>query len=438
MSLKAHWMPFTSNKAFLSKPRMLTAAKGMYWTNDQDRPVLDMTAGLWCTNLGHGREKVAEAIHRSAMTLDYAPSFGFGHRGAFELAERLVALAPGDLNHVFFTNSGSEAVDTAMKMALAYHASKGQKGRKMFIGRERAYHGVNFGGTAAGGISTNTRVFGRWGEVHHLADVLDIEKNAFSRGLPNQGAEKADELEHLVNFHGAENIAAVIAEPIQGAGGVIIPPVGYLARLREICSKHGILLIFDEVVCAFGRTGSFTAAQEFAVQPDIMVMAKGLTSGTVPMGAVLCSSAIYSSVVEESPVGIEFSHGYTYSAHPIACAAALACLEIYQEEGLFTRASEGIGKYFEDALHSLRDLPDVVDIRNYGLLGAIEFAATDDAIPTGVKVFPAAWENGLMLRGLGTAVVVSPPLIIEETHIDEFVSKFRQTVLALFHADPLR
>ena len=432
MSLNAHWMPFTSNKAFLSKPRILKSAHGMYWTNDRDQPVLDMTAGLWCTNLGHGREKVAAAIHQSAQTLDYAPSFGFGHNGAFELAERLAELAPGELNHAFFTNSGSEAVDTAMKMALAYHASIGQKGRKIFIGRERGYHGVNFGGTAAGGIASNTKVFGRWGEVHHLADVLDIERNAFSRGLPLYGIEKADELEHLINFHGAENIAAVIVEPIQGAGGVIIPPVGYLARLSEICCKYGVLLIFDEVVCAFGRTGSFSAAQEFAIQPDIMVLAKGLTSGTIPMGAVLCSSQIYSVVVADSPIGIEFSHGYTYSAHPTACAAALACLDIYEEEGLFSRANQGIGQYFEDALHSLRDLPDVVDIRNYGLLGAVEFAATEEAVPTAVKIFPAAWENGLMLRGLGTAVVVSPPLTVEEAHIDEFTSKLRKTVLSIF------
>lgn len=431
MSLNAHWMPFTSNKAFLSKPRILKSAHGMYWTNDRDQPVLDMTAGLWCTNLGHGREKVAAAIYQSAQTLDYAPSFGFGHSDAFKLAERLAGLAPGELNHAFFTNSGSEAVDTAMKMALAYHASTGQKGRKIFIGRERGYHGVNFGGTAAGGIASNTKVFGRWGEVHHLADVLDIERNAFSRGLPLHGMEKADELEHLINFHGAENVAAVIAEPIQGAGGVIIPPVGYLARLAEICRKYGVLLIFDEVVCAFGRTGSFSAAQEFAVQPDIMVLAKGLTSGTMPMGAVMCSSKIYSSVVEDSPIGIEFSHGYTYSAHPTACAAALACLDIYEEEGLFNRASQGIGQYFEDALHSLRDLPDVVDIRNYGLLGAVEFAATAEAVPTGVKIFTAAWENGLMLRGLGTAVVVSPPLTVHEAHIDEFTSKLRKTVLSI-------
>jgi len=421
-------MPFTSNKAFHANPRMIQAASGMYWTTNDDRQILDMTAGLWCTNLGHGRERVAAAIYESATTLDYAPSFGFGHDSSFELADRLARLAPGDLNHVFFTNSGSEAVDTALKMAIAYHASNGQKGRKIFISRERAYHGVNLGGTAAGGIATNTRVFGRWGDVHHLADVLDIENNAFSRGLPANGIEKADELEHLINFHGAENVAAVIAEPIQGAGGVINPPEGYLARLREICSKHGVLLIFDEVVCAFGRTGSFSASQEFKVQPDMMILAKGLTSGTVPMGAVVCSSEIYQSVVKHSPVGIEFSHGYTYSAHPIACAAANACLDIYQEEQLFSRAHNGIGQYLEDVLHNFKDLPGVVDIRNYGLLGAVEFEATDEEVPTGVKVFLKAWENGLMVRGLGTAIVVSPPLIVEPAHIDEFAWKLVKSV----------
>lgn len=428
MSLNSHWMPFTSNKAFISKPRMLKSAKGMYWSNDRDQQVLDMTAGLWCSNLGHGRQEIAEAIYQSAKILDYAPSFGFGHPGAFELAQRLADLAPGDLNHTFFTNSGSEAVDTAMKMALAYHAARGQKGRKIFVGRERGYHGVNFGGTAAGGIASYTRVFGRWGEVHHISDVLDIELNAFSRGLPRHGVEKADELEHLINFHGAENVAAMITEPIQGAGGVIIPPQGYLERLREICTKYGVLLIFDEIVCAFGRTGSFTASQEFAVQPDIMTIAKGLTSGTMPMGAVVCSNEIYTNVVLNSAVGIEFSHGYTYSAHPTACAAALACLDIYEREGLFTRANEGIGQYFEDTLHSLQDLPGVVDIRNYGLLGAVEFEASSEAIPIGVKIFAAAWESGLMVRGLGSAVVVSPPLTVEESHIDEFADKLRKAV----------
>jgi len=427
MRLDAHWMPFTSNKAFINNPRMLQSAKDMYWVSDKGKNILDMTAGLWCTNLGHGRKQVAEAMYASATNLDYAPSFGFGHSGSFELAERLADMAPGNLNHVFFTNSGSESVDTALKMALAYQVSRGLAGKKMFIGRERAYHGVNFGGTATGGISNNSRAFGRLSNVDHLSDILDIEHNAFSRGLPEFGAEKAEKLDHLLNFHGADNVAAVIVEPIQGAGGVIVPPKGYLKRLREICTRHDVLLIFDEVVTAFGRTGSFTAAQEFDVTPDIMTIAKGLTSGVVPMGAVFCSDTIYKSVVTEAPVGIEFWHGYTYSAHPLACAVASACLDIYEDEKLFTRANEGIGQYFEQVLHGLRDLDGVVDIRNYGLLGAIEFEPTADPIPTGVKVFLQAWENGLMVRGLGDTIVVSPPLIVENSHIDEFEEIIRKS-----------
>jgi beta-alanine--pyruvate transaminase len=420
-------MPFTANKAFKAKPRMLAAADGMYWTDGDGKQVLDMTAGLWCSNLGHGREAVARAMYESSVKLDYAPSFGFGHAASFELAERLAALAPEPLKHVFFTNSGSESVDTAIKMAIAYHHARGQGGRNIFIARERAYHGVNLGGTAVGGITTNTRTFGRWGAVDHLSSTLDIERNAFSKGLPKFGTEKAEELEQLIMLHGAENIAALIVEPIAGAGGVIIPPQGYLKRLREICDRHGVLLIFDEVVCAFGRTGSFTAADEFRIIPDIMTMAKGLTNGAVPMGAVLCSRAIHDQVMA-SGEGIEFFHGYTYSAHPIACAGALACLDIYQAEGLFTRVNEGIGKYFEHVLHNLKDLPGIVDIRNYGLLGAIEFADQGEQPPLGVRVFQQAWDQGLMVRGLGTAIVVSPPLIAEESHIDEFAEKIWRSI----------
>lgn len=428
MKLESHWSPFTSNKAFNRKPRLIESAEGMYWKTTEGKQALDMTAGLWCTNLGHGREYVAKAIYESAKNLDYAPSFSFGHPQSFALAERLVELMPGDLNHAFFTNSGSESVDTALKMALAYHVANGQSGRKMFVGRERGYHGVNFGGTAAGGISTNTRAFGRWGHVDHLPDTLDLARNAFSRGLPEHGIEHADALEHLLNFHGPENVAAVIVEPIQGAGGVIVPPQGYLKRLREICTRHGVLLIFDEVVCAFGRTGSFTAAQEFGIQPDIMTTAKGLTSGTAPMGAVFCSDSVYQAVVTDAAEGIEFFHGYTYSAHPLACAAANACLDLYLEEALFERAQSGIGQYLEDALHGFSEFDEVVDVRNYGLLGAIQFKPSDQPIPTGVRVFSQAWENGLMVRGLADAVIVSPPLIIEEQHVDEFCEKLRASI----------
>lgn len=407
---------------------MLKSAKGMYWQSDDQRSILDMTAGLWCVNLGHGREEIARAMYDASCKLDYAPSFGFGHDSAFELAERLVALAPDNLQHAFFTNSGSEAVDTAMKMALAYHAAKGQTGKKLFIGRQRGYHGVNFGGTSAGGIPVNRRLFASHGHADHLSDILDIETSAFSKGQPEAGVDKAEELDRLLHFHGADSVAAVILEPIQGAGGVIVPPKGYLERIREICNQHGVLLIFDEVVCAFGRTGAFTAAQQFNVQPDIMTMAKGLTSGCAPMGAVLCSGEIYQSTMQAAPAGIEFFHGYTYSAHPIACAAALACLDIYQRESLFTRAATEIGTYFEQTLHQFAAHEQVIDVRNYGLVGAIEFAPSTGDVATGVKVFNQAWKEGLMLRGLGNAVVVSPPLVIEKQHIDEFADKLERAI----------
>lgn len=430
MKLDPHWMPFTANKNFKSNPRMLVSAKGMYWTNDDGNAVLDMTAGLWCSNLGHGRPEIAEAIYASAQKLDYAPSFNFGHASSFELAERLTDLAPGDLNKVFFTTSGSEAVDTALKIALSYQVSRGKSSKRMIISREMSYHGVNFGGTAVGGIGVNTKNYSRWGDVDHIPHTLDIERNAFSRGLPKLGAERADVLEDLVKLHGAENISALIVEPIAGAGGVIMPPEGYLQRLREICTKNDILLIFDEVVCAFGRTGSFTAAQEFGVQPDLITSAKGLTSGTVPMGAVFVSDEIYNTIIDASD-GIEFFHGYTYSAHPLACAAALACLDLYGKENLFARANQGIGSYFEQVLHNLKDLPGVIDVRNYGLLGAVQFESRPDAVPLGGQVFAKAWDNGLMVRASGDSIIVSPPLILDKTHIDEFSEKIWQSIKAV-------
>ncbi|RBP52919.1 aminotransferase class III-fold pyridoxal phosphate-dependent enzyme [Arenicella xantha] len=424
MKLDAHWMPFTANKTFKQDPILMESSSGMHVTTEAGQTMIDMTAGLWCTNLGHSRERVAKAMYESAKTLGYVSSFNLGHRASFELAERLTDLSPGNLNHVFFSNSGSEAIDTALKIAMAYHAAKGQSGRKMFIARERAYHGVNLGGTAVGGLVNNTRNFGRWGTVAHLPHTLDHANNAFSRGLPKIGAEKAQALADLIALHGAENIAAVMVEPIAGAGGVLPPPVGYLKELRKICDEHDILLIFDEVVTGFGRTGSFTASIEFDVVPDIYTSAKGLTSGAVPMGATFCKDFIYDAVVN-SVEGIEFWHGYTYSAHPIACAAAIACLDIYEEESLFTRVNEGIGDYFEEALHSLNDLPHVIDIRNYGLLGAIEFQPQSDGLPMGSRVYKKAMEKGVMVRGAGDSIILSPPLIIERSHIDEFVEKTR-------------
>jgi beta-alanine--pyruvate transaminase len=328
---------------------------------------------------------------------------------------------------VFFTNSGSEAIDTALKMILAYQVARGKASKRMFIARERSYHGVNLGGTAVCGIVSHTRAFGRWAPVDHMPHTLDIAKNSFSRGLPAHGVEKADELERLINLHGAENVAAVLVEPVVGAGGVIPPPIGYLKRLREICDRHDVLLVFDEVVTGFGRLGSFTASIEFAVLPDLFTVAKGLTSGAMPMGAVICSRQIHDTVMAAAD-GIEFFHGYTYSAHPVACAAALACLDIYEREGLFTRVHHGIGRRFEDVLHGLRGLHGIVDIRNCGLLGAVEFEPQGAAPPLGVQVFAKAWSNGLMIRAVGDTIILSPPLTVGEEHLAEFDDKIRRSI----------
>ena len=427
MKLDAHWMPFTANKAFRKNPRMLASSSGMYWTNDSGAQILDMTSGLWCTNLGHSRIEIAKAMFDSAVKLGYAPSFNFGHIGSFQLAERLADLSPGNLKHVFFTNSGSEAIDTALKMVLAYQVARGKAAKRMFIARERSYHGVNLGGTALCGIVSHTRAFGRWVPVDHLPHTQDLGRNAFTRGLPTHGIELADELERLINLHGAENVAAVLVEPVVGAGGVLPPPAGYLKRLREICDRHDVLLIFDEVVTGFGRLGSFTASIEFGVTPDLFTVAKGLTSGAVPMGAVICSRQIHDTVISAAD-GIEFFHGYTYSAHPIACAAALACLDIYEREGLFTRVNNGIGRQFENALHGLRGLRGIVDIRNYGLLGAVEFEPQGTAAPLGIQVFARAWGNGLMIRAIGDSIILSPPLIVGEKHLAEFDDKIRLSI----------
>ncbi|AEY01778.1 beta alanine--pyruvate transaminase [Oceanimonas sp. GK1] len=423
--LAAHWMPFTPNKGFKASPRMLTGAEGMHWITDDNRRVLDMTAGLWCCNAGHGNPHIAEAIARQARELDYAPCFGFGHPLSFELSERLAALAPGNLNRVFYTNSGSESVDTALKMALAYHHARGEAGRQLFIGRERGYHGVNFGGIAVGGITSNYKAFGQWLPTDHLSHTQDLARNAFSRGLPlHGGVEMANELEKLIKLHDASRIAAVIIEPITGAGGVLPPPVGYLQRIREICDQHGILLIFDEVICGFGRTGNVFASQTFNVQPDIMTTAKGLTNGAAPMGAVLAGDHIHDAIMEASASGVEFFHGYTYSAHPLACAAAMATLDVYEQHGLYQRgAADGeISRYFEQGLHSLKGLPGVIDIRNYSLIAAVEFEApAGQAGTTGAAIQSMAWEQGLMLRSLGDAIAMSPPLIIEKEHVDQTI-----------------
>ena len=422
-ALEALWMPFTANRAFKRAPRMLVAAKDMHYTAADGRAILDGTAGLWCVNAGHCRPSIVDAIARQAARMDFAPGFQLGHPGSFELATRLAAMAPGALDHVFFTNSGSESVDTALKMAIAYHRARGEGQRTRLIGRERGYHGVNFGGISVGGIAGNRKTFGGMlGGVDHLRHTHDLKKNAFSRGIPEHGAELADDLERIVTLHDASTIAAVIVEPVAGSTGVLIPPKGYLERLRAICDKHGILLIFDEVITGFGRLGSPFAATHFNVTPDLMTVAKGITNGCVPMGAVFAKRAIHDVFMNGPEHMVEFPHGYTYSAHPLACAASLGTLETYADEDLLTRASR-MAPAFEHAVHSLRELPHVIDIRNIGLVGAIEL----DSIPgapgkRAFDIFRECFERGVLIRVTGEIIALSPPLIVEETHIDQAIS----------------
>ena len=421
-SLDALWMPFTANRQFKKQPRLLTKAAGMhYWSHD-GRKILDGVAGLWCVNAGHGRPKIVQAIAQQAAELDYAPPFQMGHPKAFELAERLVQLTPKGLDKVFFTNSGSEAVETALKMAIAYHRVKGEASRTRLIGRERGYHGVNFGGISVGGMVGNRKMFGTLlAGVDHIRHTHDLERNAFSRGLPPHGAELADDLERLVQLHDASTIAAVIVEPVAGSTGVLLPPQGYLQRLREICDRHGILLIFDEVITGFGRTGSPFGAQTFGVTPDLMTVAKGVTNGCVPMGAVFVKREIHDAFMTGPDHLIEFFHGYTYSAHPLACAAGLATLDVYADEGLLTRAKELEG-YFADAVHGLRELPNVVDVRNIGLVAGIELRPLPGApAKRAFDIFLDLYERGLLIRTTGDTIALSPPLIIEKGQIDQIV-----------------
>jgi beta-alanine--pyruvate transaminase len=421
--LSAFWMPFTANRQFKKSPRMFVAAKDMHYTTSDGRQVLDGTAGLWCVNAGHARPKIVEAIAKQAAELDYAPAFQMGHPKAFELANRLVDLAPEGLDHVLFTNSGSESVETALKLALAYHKVKGEGSRTRLIGRERAYHGVNFGGISVGGIVTNRKMFGTLlAGVDHMPHTHNISKNAFSKGLPEHGVDLADELERIVTLHDASTIAAVIVEPVAGSTGVLIPPAGYLKRLREITRKHGILLIFDEVITGYGRLGTPFGADYFGVVPDIMVTAKGLTNGVIPMGAVMVSAEIHDTFMQGPEHLIEFFHGYTYSGNPVASAAGLATLETYKDEGLLTRGAE-LAKVWEDALHSLKGLPHVIDIRNIGLVGAIELEPIAGS-PTkrAFSAFLKAYEQGLLIRTTGDIIALSPPLIISESQIGEIVS----------------
>jgi beta-alanine--pyruvate transaminase len=422
--LESYWMPFTASRQFKSAPRMLVGAQGMHYVRDNGARVLDATSGMWCVMAGHGRAEIAQALAAQLARLDYAPAFQMGHPGVFELAARLVSMLPKGLERVFFTNSGSESVDTALKIALAYHHARGQGQRFRLIGRERAYHGVGFGGLSVGGIANNRRGFGPLlPGVDHLCHTHDPARNAFSRGEPEWGAHLADDLERIVALHGASTIAAVIVEPFAGSAGVLVPPKGYLKRLREICDRHGILLIFDEVITAFGRLGTAFAADHFGVLPDIITMAKGLTNGTVPMGAVAVRREIHDAFLETGApdVTIEFFHGYTYSGHPVACAAALAALDIYRREGLFERA-RSLAPYFEDAVHSLRGLPAVIDVRNIGMAAAVELEPRQDRpSERAFEAYLRCFEAGVLIRTTGDTIALSPPLIAGREHIDEIV-----------------
>ncbi|MGE5115919.1 MAG: aspartate aminotransferase family protein [Betaproteobacteria bacterium] len=420
--LDAYWMPFTAERQFKKAPRLFARSSGMHFWTPEGRQILDAAAGLWCVNAGHNRPKIVEAIARQAAELDFAPPFNMGHPMAFELAERLVKITPPGLSKVFYTNSGSESVETALKMAIAYHRARGEGSRTRLIGRERGYHGVNFGGISVGGIVSNRKMFGTLlAGVDHIRHTHDPARNAFTVGQPEHGVELADDLERLVALHDASTIAAVIVEPIAGSTGVLMPPKGYLERLRAICDKHGILLIFDEVITGFGRTGAPFAAQRFGVTPDLMTVAKGITNGAVPMGAVFAQQFIHDAFMNGPEHLIEFFHGYTYSAHPLACAAAIGTLDTYQEEGLLTRGKDLEG-YFADAVHSLKGLPNVIDIRSLGLVGGIELAPiANDPGKRGFAVFLDAWDKGLFMRTTGDTIALSPPLITEKSHIDQML-----------------
>jgi beta-alanine--pyruvate transaminase len=431
IDMSAFWMPFTNNRYFKANPRLLASAKDMHYATPDGRTLLDGTAGLWCVNAGHGRERIVKAIQDQAATLDFAPTFQLAHPRAFELASRVAKLMPAGLDRIFFTGSGSESCDTALKMALSYHRARGDSSRTRLIGRQRGYHGTNFGGMSVGGIGGNRRGFSAqvWG-VDHLSHTQGAAA-PFVRGMQATNADLGIELENLVALHGPENIAALIVEPVAGSAGVLIPPTGYLQQLRTITEKYGILLIFDEVITGFGRLGKATAADYFGVTPDILTMAKGLTNGAVPMGAVAASRNVHDTIVNAATPGIEFFHGYTYSAHPLATAAGIATLDVYAEEQLFERAA-GLAKHWEDAVHSLADGPHVIDVRNLGLVAGIEFAPRDGAAGArATEVFQRCFNQGYLVRATGDIIALSPPLIITESQIDELMAGLRSVLLTI-------
>ena len=428
-NLESLWMPFTPNKSFKKDPRIIVGAKDMHFISDDGRDILDATAGLWCVNAGHGRKKIQDAVYNQIGELDYSPPFQFGHPKQFELANRLAEIFPEKMNHVFFSNSGSEAVDSALKIAIAYQRARGKASKTRLIGRERGYHGVGFGGISVGGMVKNRMYFGSLlSGVDHLRHTHNPELNAFSKGLPEHGADLADDLERIVQLHDASTIAAVIVEPIAGSTGVLPPPKGYLKRLRELCTKHDILLIFDEVISAFGRMGTPTASEFFDVTPDIICCAKALTNAVIPMGATVVQDHIYESMLDNADAPIELFHGYTYSGHPVACAAALASLDIYKEEGLFERAVES-AKHMQEAAHSLKGTKNVIDIRNMGLIAAVEIQAKDGAIGSrGFETMKKAWDLGVMIRANGDTIAFSPPLIVENSQIDQMFDVTKKAI----------
>ena len=431
-NLDAFWMPYSDNRYFKGTPRMLARAKGMHYTTTDGQEILDGTAGLWCCNAGHGRTEIVEAIQQQAAIMDFAPTFQLGHPIAFEAAARVAEMAPEGMDRVFFTNSGSESADTALKIALAYHKARGESSRVRLIGRERGYHGVGFGGMSVGGIGGNRKQFGALlPYVDHLPHTHGLPENVFQKGQPEHGANLADVLENLVALHGAETIAAVMVEPVAGSTGVLVPPKGYLERLRSICTKHGILLIFDEVITGFGRIGTPFGCERLGVTPDIITMAKGLTNAAVPMGAVAVANFIYDGVVQNSPAGIELFHGYTYSGHPLAAAAAIAAIDIHRKEDLPGRVRE-IEPYWQEAAHSMKSAPGVIDIRDYGLIAGIELAPrAGKPGARAMDVFRKCFDDGLLVRVTGDIVALSPPLIIEKPHVDRIFETLDTAIRAI-------
>ncbi len=430
--MEAYWLPFTPNRAFKASPRIFVSAEGLYYRTDDGREILDSVSGLWCCNAGHNHPKIVAAIQQQAATMDYAPPFQIAHPKAFELSARLIDLAPKGFSHVFFCNSGSEAVDTALKIAIAYQRSIGQVTRTRMIGRERGYHGVGFGGISVGGMVANRKMFGPLlAGVDHMRHTLDMDKSRFTKGQPQYGEELADDLERIVALHDASTIACVIVEPVACSTGVLPPPKGYLQRLRKICDKHGILLIFDEVITGFGRVGANFAAQYFDVKPDLITMAKGMTNGAVPMGGVMAREGIFSALADKAGGGIELFHGYTYSAHPLACAAGLAALDVYNQEGLFNRAAE-LAPYFEQKLHELKGLQHIEDIRNLGLIGGIQLAPRPDAPGARAsEVFARCFERGVLVRATGDIIALSPSFVMEKAQVDRVMDTLRTAISAV-------